>query len=542
MSAHTKISISRRQLLKYGLVSGVPSMLSQSNMRPVFGDNTHNQRADKNSKSPNILVFFCDQLRHDLLGCYGGKIVRTPNIDALASESAVFDHAYTPCALCSPARASLMTGLYPHLHHMFNNSTPGYSFCEHLRSDIQTLADWTKKNTDYQTAYFGKWHIGPAADLFNSAFDKTHPKPSEGSLPYLGSSHWHPTKALGPMVQSFADGSAGTIDVPMDKFPDAAAANFTKQFLNNQKANAKPFLAFCSFPGPHSPWLLPEEFGIRYNPDDILLWPNRHDTFECKPMNQKKLRLLKTTDENYTSPAQKDKELKELLACNFSYIELIDTMVGEVVTELKKTGQYDNTMIVLTADHGDMAGAHGFLSKGSYMYDEIYRIPLIIKSANATKSKRFSEPVHLMDVTATMMHAMKDEPVNRMSTHELQGQSLIPLIRGTKKWGRVVHYAQYHGDWYGHYSARMVTDGRWKLVWNLSDFCELYDLKNDPGELKNLFYEESYRKTCDRYFDILVTEAGRLKDQQLRWHRPGVERRLPLNLHQGINENRSGDV
>ena len=80
---------------------------------------------------PNVLIFLCDQLRLDLLACYGETLVRTPNISALAQDSCVFERAYTPCAICSPARASLLTGLYPHSHHMFNNSTPGYSYCEH---------------------------------------------------------------------------------------------------------------------------------------------------------------------------------------------------------------------------------------------------------------------------------------------------------------------------------------------------------------------------------------------------------------------------
>lgn len=98
--------------------------------------------------APNVLVIFCDQLRIDLLGCYGGSLVRTPNIDALAAESTMFDRAYTPTALCSPARASLMTGLYAHSHHLFNNSTPPYSYCEHPRSDIAMIQDWIDDETD----------------------------------------------------------------------------------------------------------------------------------------------------------------------------------------------------------------------------------------------------------------------------------------------------------------------------------------------------------------------------------------------------------
>ena len=138
---------------------------------------------DSQPPRPNILVFFCDQLRPDLLGCYGGSMVRTPNIDALAADGTLFENAFTPTAICTPARASLMTGLYAHKHHMFNNSTPGYSYNHHMRPDMRMLQDWMADSTPYESAYFGKWHIGPADDLFASRFDRTHDRPYPGDHP-----------------------------------------------------------------------------------------------------------------------------------------------------------------------------------------------------------------------------------------------------------------------------------------------------------------------------------------------------------------------
>jgi arylsulfatase A-like enzyme len=341
---------------------------------------------------------------------------------------------------------------------------------------------------------------------------------------------------MGRLVQSYANGTAGTIDVAMDRFPDVAAASYTRRFLRERTPASPPFLAFCAFPGPHSPWLVPQEFGIRYDPAAIPLWPNRHDTFANKPLNQKKLRLLAMQEGRHSSPARSDDTLRELLACCFSYLELIDTQVGNVVAELKRTGHYDDTIIIFTADHGDMAGAHGFLSKGAYMYDEIYRIPMIVKAAGAaTPGRRLSAPVHLMDVTATLLHVLAGERVDRMDTHTLHGESLLPLLSGTGAWQRTVHYGEYHGDWYGHYSARMVTDGQYKLVWNLSDFCELYDLEHDPYELSNVFYEPEHRPARERYFAMLVAEAKRLGDKQVALLDPAVENRYPLSLAAGLD-------
>ena len=474
------------------------------------------------ASKPNVLIFLCDQLRIDLLACYGETLVRTPNISALAQDSCVFEQAYTPCAICSPARASLLTGLYPHGHHMFNNSTPHYSYCEHMRPDVTMLQDWIDEESSYESAWFGKWHIGPAQDLFDSRFHHTQDEPYEGGPVFLDTTNWNNKTRIAPLVQSVGRGAAGTLDVGMEGFPDVVAARYTQEFLSTRDTT-KPFCAICSFPGPHFPWMVPEEWGIRYDPADIELWPNRYDTFEGKPINQRKIRLLNEANAGGLSSEEKGQELQELLACCFSYMELIDEMVGEVVATLKELGLYEDTAVLFTADHGDMAGSHGLMNKGAYMYDEIYRIPMLLKTPGAGGASRNSSFVHLMDVTATCLHLMTGMEQDSLSGRSLHGRSLLPLAAGETEWPRSMHYAQYHGDWYGHYSARMVTDGRWKLVWNLTDLCELYDLENDPHELHNRFYDPGLEAVRATYFDYLTAEAQRTGDAQLRLLKPQVE-------------------
>ncbi|MCA1808638.1 MAG: sulfatase-like hydrolase/transferase [Lentisphaerae bacterium] len=468
---------------------------------------------------PNVLVFFCDQLRVDLLTCYGGKIVRTPNLQRFSEQACVFDCAHTPTAICSPARASLMTGLYPHAHHMFNNSTPSYSYCQHLRPDATMIQDWAAENTNYETAYFGKWHIGPIADLFKTSFQ--HTPEGRSTLPYTQkNSHWHPNYSMGAPLRELG-GSSGTMDIPMHEFPDVVTADMTSDFLNTRD-RSKPFLAFCAFPGPHSNWLVPDSFGIRYNPDDIPFWSNRHDPMEGKPFNHRKLRLLGTSKKD----AENDATLKKMLACLFSYMELIDEQVGRVLQTLQETGDYDNTLIVFTADHGDMAGSHGFLSKGAYMYDEIYRIPLLIKPPGPPAPQRLPGPANLIDVTATCLHAMSGTPQAVMGNNTLQGQSLLPYMESGTGWDRQVNYCEYHGDWYGHASCRMVSDGEWKLVLNLTDTCEFYNLREDPAELRNRFYDPDVKAVRDRYFQMLKDEALRLKDGQVQRYDAEIEDQL----------------
>ena len=157
------------------------------------------------------------------------------------------------------------------------------------------------------------------------------------------------------------------------------------------------------------------------------------------------------------------------------------------------------------------------------MYDETYRIPMLLKPPGTPRARRNSSPVHLMDVTATCLHLMTGKPQDSLSGRSLHGQSLLPLAAGQEEWPRTMHYAEYHGDPWGHYSARMVTDGRWKLVWNLTDLCELYDLENDPHELHNRFYDPACDEVRTACFDYLVAEAKRTGDAQVFLLRPESE-------------------
>jgi arylsulfatase A-like enzyme len=160
---------------------------------------------------------------------------------------------------------------------------------------------------------------------------------------------------------------------------------------------------------------------------------------------------------------------------------------------------------------------------------------LIIKPAGQADVKSVDVPVQLMDVTATLMHLMAGKQQERMGSHPLHGQSLLPLLSGNAVWPRKVHYAEYHGDWYGHYSSRMVSDGRWKLVWNLSDYGELYDLAGDPYELRNLFYDPAHAGIKTSCFALLRQEAQRWEDAQLALLQPELEDALPFTLDGAIS-------
>jgi arylsulfatase A-like enzyme len=139
---------------------------------------------------------------------------------------------------------------------------------------------------------------------------------------------------------------------------------------------------------------------------------------------------------------------------------------------------------------------------------------------------------------------MAGEEVRQLGKKTLHGHSLLPLLHGEKEKLRDVHYAEYHGDWYGHYTARMVTDGRWKVVWNLGDLGELYNLQDDPYEMINLFYQEKHHATRNHYLRLMKEAAKTLGDAQaagLKAASPEVEDRLYRELAAEFNTRRNGE-
>ena len=151
---------------------------------------------------------------------------------------------------------------------------------------------------------------------------------------------------------------------------------------------------------------------------------------------------------------------------------------------------------------------------------------MLFKPPAPSESRRVSAPANHMDVTATLLHLMSGEEQEQMGPQQLHGRSLLPLLHSEADWYKPAHYGEFHGDWFGHYSSRFVTDGRWKVVWNLGDLCELYDLQEDPHELTNRFYEPAYHAVRDRYFDTLLDEARRYEDGQVGIFSAAVEQQI----------------
>ena len=381
----------------------------------------------------NVLLIVTDQHRVDGLGCYGNPIVRTPNIDRLAANGVRFTNAFTPTPTCTPARACLQTGLRAHRHGLTFN--PEYQPRNGGRLDPEPDVRFFSedlKAAGWNLAHLGKWHIGSERTNASSRGYEAVDFPNYGFPGRLGDGSVHPhylsyLKSLG--VDGFkvakeirsSDGLrafAGVQEGPEEASEAAYIAHMAGEAFRRFGGQDRPFFVSCNFWGPHAPFWIPAKFAEMYRGKDIPVWPNFEAPLGDKPG------VIRRYGEYWRTGEFTPKLLSELLAWSYGYITLIDAAVGRIVEALRETGRLDETLIVMTADHGDSAGAYRIWDKGFGMYDCLVGVPMIMShpSIRPGVSKEF---VTLLDVAPTVLSAA-GLPVSR----GLDGRSLLPLLRG----------------------------------------------------------------------------------------------------------------
>jgi arylsulfatase A-like enzyme len=437
-------------------------------------------------KKPNIVLFLVDQLRRDALGCYGNTICKTPNIDQLSKEGIKFDNAFTTSPVCSPSRASLMTGLYPHNHGVMVNTHIAPAWSRGLDLKTPTFSRILKEKR-YAVDYVGKWHVHED----------------------LGPEKYGFTRHIIPEFKSdVLPGTEITIEFPKENFTVAGTCANPKEetetwkcaeegisIIREHAKNKKPFFLRIDGVDPHFPNIPPEPYDSMYDPKDIPPWPNFEETFKNKPASH----LRKHKEWNLE---KKDWDWwSKVVAKYYGTISFIDECVGRVLNTIKECGIEDNTIFIFSTDHGDATGSHKHIEKAGTMYDEIFHIPLIIKTPPSWKNsnRQVSSFVRLMDLMPTFV-----ELAGAKAPQNIDACSLIPFLKGKTpdNWPDSV-YCEHHGEVWGYQSQRMVRTNNWKYVYSPSDFDELYNLKDDPYEMKNLISDSSYK-------DILKEMKARL--------------------------------
>ncbi|MDT0301364.1 sulfatase-like hydrolase/transferase [Streptomonospora wellingtoniae] len=452
----------------------------------------------------NLLFLMTDQHRVDTLGCYGNPHVATPNIDRLASSGTRFDRCYTPTAICTPARASLLTGQAPFRHRLLANYERNVGYLEDLDENVFTFPEALREQ-DYQLGLIGKFHGGTHRNAASYGFDGPdmqgwhNPVDHPGYLAYLQERGLPPYRITDPVRGTTPNGNPGNLlaarlQQPVEATFEHYLATRAVEQLDKYAADGRPFFLATHFFGPHLPYLLPDEYYDLYDPDLVELPPSIAETFDGKPGVQRNYSAHWTFD---TMPIE---VTRKLIAVYWGYVTLIDEQIGRILDRVDELGLSEDTSVFFTADHGEFTGAHRLHDKGPAMYEDIYRIPGIVRVPGAPPQVR-DEFVTLTDCTATLLQLAGCD-----TSAAVDSRSLLPLVRGERPDWPEELLAEFHGHHFP-YPQRMIRDDRYKLIVNPESVNELYDLHEDPHELSNRYTHPELaptrRRLMRRLYDLL---------------------------------------
>lgn len=424
-------------------------------------------------KKPNFVFFLVDDLGWTDIAALGSSFYETPNVDRLVSQGMTFTNAYAACPVCSPTRASIMTGKYPARTGItdyigapqppnWKRNTPllPAQYVDRLSHDETTIPEALKEG-GYATFFAGKWHLGPEGWWpENHGFDINKGGIDRGG-PYGGKKYFSPYG--NPRLEDGPDG---------EHLPDRLASEAVKFIKENRK---NPFLTYVSFYSVHTPLIARDDLRQKYVEKKKALPPDQQIWGEEPP---RKVRLVQEH------------------AVYAAMVEAMDAAVGKVLDALDEQGLADNTIVIFMSDNGGLSTSEGSPTSNhplragkGWMYEGGIREPMIIKWPGVTApGSECNVPVTSTDFYPTMLD-MAGLPL-RPKQH-VDGVSLAPLLdgkpldRGPLFW----HYPHYGNQ--GGTPSAAVRDGDWKLIHFFEDHrLELYNLKDDIGEKHNLATEE----------------------------------------------------
>jgi N-acetylglucosamine-6-sulfatase len=426
-------------------------------------------RADEAAARPDVIFILVDDLRADALGCTGHPFVRTPHIDRLAREGVRFRNAFVTTPLCSPARASFLTGQYAHTHGVRNNTNASNARSHQLVTFPQLL-----QKGGYETAYVGKWHMG------------------NDDTPRPGFNYWVSFKGQGEYVnpELNVDGKPVATEGYVTDLLTDRAIDFVK------RPHEKPYCLYLAHKAVHGPFTPAERHRDAFSEEPIRRGPGAADDLEGKPALK---RGGGARAAGAAGPA--DNAIRNQLRCLLA----IDEGVGRIRRALEESGRLDSTAIVFTSDNGYFWGEHGLGDKRA-AYEESIRIPLIARYPKLVRANSVQDALVLnLDIAPTLLElAGQPVPVS------MAGRSVLPLLRGDRSDWRQSFGAEYYlEEQYPRIPTwQAVRTERWKYIRypDVAGADELYDLKEDPFEMRNVIKQPGMGATARE----LRTELERL--------------------------------
>jgi len=454
-------------------------------------------------RKPNLVLFLPDQQRADTIACYGGVKVHAPNLNKLASESVAFERSYVTHPVCTPSRSSLMTGTWPHVNGCTRNSVP-------LDRRFLVFPE-LMKDRDYRAAYIGKWHLGEEGPV-GRGFDEWISTDDHGDY-----TNFLISKGITPDRQNGRFSEVAISNLPIElsrpKFLETHACKFI------EKNREDPFILVVGFVEPHSPYNGPLN---DENPlDDIELDATATlAESEDIPLRYRLMREWQQAEavrDRERLPTQlffgvTPEEYQSIKQRYLGLVTLVDQSIGAVLACIERCGLTNHTIVVHTSDHGDSLGAHHLFGKET-MFEEAARVPLLIRLPGQTRAKTIQQPVSHIDFVPTLLDLL-----NQPTHSQCPGKSLLPLINEeavtsrnvflewapnrtkVKKGTRLVRRRLVKRAVEESTRAIVTPDG-WKLCLRDKDLNELYNLKDDPFETRNLYADRQYASVISQLAD-----------------------------------------
>ncbi|GAA0960172.1 sulfatase-like hydrolase/transferase [Actinocorallia libanotica] len=457
----------------------------------------------------NVLFLMTDQHRVDTLGAYGNQAAATPVLDELARTGTRFDRWYTPTAICTPARASLLTGQAPFRHKLLANHERNVGYIEDLPAE-QFAFPQALRAAGYRCGLIGKWHAGHHRNAADFGFDGPdlpgwhNPVDHPDYLAYLAERDLPPYEISGHIRGALPNGGPGNLlaarlHQPVEATFEHYLATRAIEQLERYAADGEPFFLQLNFFGPHLPYILPDSYFDLFDPEKVELPKSIAETFHGKPPVQRNYSAHWAFD---TMPIE---DTRKLIAVYQGYVALIDAEIGRVMEAMDRLGLTDETAVFFTSDHGEFTGAHRLHDKGPAMYEDIYRTAGLLRVPGRPPGVVRDEFVSLLDCTATILELAGLDP-----SPAVDSRSLLPLTTGEPVPWQEDIVCEFHGHHFP-YAQRMLREERYKLVINPDSVNELYDLATDPDELLNVYEHPELapvRKRMTARLYTLLRERG----------------------------------
>lgn len=463
------------------------------------------------NKQPNILWICTDQQRKDTLGCYGNPWVNTPNLDAMAQTSAIFEHAYCQSPICTPSRSSFLTGRYPRTTRCRQN---GQSIPEDEILVTQILAD-----NGYHGGLSGKLHLSACQPKIcqnnterrikdgYAEFNWSHdPRPAWPTNAYT---QWLESKGKTYHTPNHPKSKYVQIGMHESDHQTTWCANQAIDFIRRRNAFPQPWFFSVNIFDPHHPFDPPTEYLERYlnRLDEIPLPDYQDGDLDDRPCFQQiDHENAYNVKDYYPYEKMTPTDHRMVRATSWAMVDLIDVQVGRMLDALRQTGQLENTLVIFMSDHGEMLGDHGIYLKGPYGYEQLTAVPLMMQLPNVIKPAKRSQLVELIDIAPTLMELAGLHPHPGM-----QGKTLLPTLKDAKQKHRDDVYCEYHNTLISHRNptahVTMLRTTKHKIVVTHGhEAGELYDLKKDAREQTNLWSNPDWqnlktqmlKRLCDR--------------------------------------------